>query len=283
VLGFLDRSFFKASKSFSSRFLYTCLPNNPKWDIPPPSQEEREELRALCTQKFYYLGKGAHCYAFLSADRNYVIKFHRYASHMRIFPWLTHPFSYQFNERRKKIKKHNFEILDYNLSNYKTSFEDLKEESGLLFVHINKTDYLKQSVTIVDKIQGEHVIPLDQTTFVVQRCAELPYDALNRYSALHDLDGAKRVVSQIIHLIVDCCNKGYVDQDPVLHKNYGVLASRAIHIDIGDLVHDETFKERSLQADYVSQITDCLRQRLERDYPELVTHYHQEIEKLRTP
>lgn len=276
----LDRTFFKASKSFSLRFLYTCLPNDPRWDLPPPSSEELHLLDQILNQKFHYLAKGAHCFAFMSEDEKYVIKFHRYASHMRVFPWLTHPFSYQFNERRKKIKAHNFEILDYNLSNYKASYEDLKKESGLILVHINRTNYLNKAITISDKIQGEYTVPLDQVTFILQHKADLIYPTLDQLYAAHEIDKAKQVVSQIIHLISSCCEKGYVDQDPILRKNYGLLANEAIHIDIGDMVKDDTVRDKQTRVAHVKELTECLRVRLEKEYPELLEHYAQEIARL---
>ncbi len=276
----LDRVFFKASKSFSPRFFYTCLPNDPKWDLKEPSTEELALLDTILDQKFHYLNKGAHCFAFMSEDEKYVIKLHRYASHMRVFPWLTHPFSYQFSERRKKIKQHNFEILNYNLANYKTSYENLKEESGLILVHINRTNNLKRTVTVVDKIKGEYTIPLDQVTFILQRKADLIYPTLDKLYQEGQLSDAKQIVSQIIGLISSCCEKGYIDQDPLLYKNYGLLGTQAIHIDIGDLIRDESVKEREARIAHVKELTRALEQKIEQSYPKLLEHYNREINAL---
>ncbi len=276
----LDRIFFKESHSFSLRFLYTCLPNDPRWDLPEPSKEELSLLDSIVHQKFHYLDKGAHCFAFISEDKKYVIKFHRYASHMRIFPWLNHPFSYQFNKERKKIKAHNFKTLDYNLANYKTSYENLKEESGLILVHINRTDTLKKTLTLVDKRGGEYKVPLDQVTFILQHKADLIYPTLDRLYGAHQIDQAKAVVSQIIHLMVACCDKGYVDQDPILRKNYGLLENQAIHIDIGDLIRNDTMKEKESRRLHIIELTASLKKRIENSYPQLLDHYNKEISSL---
>src|SRR5690349_18451399 len=105
----LDRYFFKRNGSFTIRFLSTTLPNRTEWDIALPTQDTEALLDSLLSKPFTYFAKGTHCYAFLSQDGNYIIKFHRYPSHMRPMPWLTHPLSYHFNKRRIAIKKYNLE------------------------------------------------------------------------------------------------------------------------------------------------------------------------------
>lgn len=280
LLARVDRLFFKRNNSFSIRFLYTCLPNDPRWDLPTLTENQRAELSQILSQKFYYLAKGAHCYAFISEDKNYVIKFHRYPSHMRIFPWLNHPFSYQFSERRKKIKAHNIEKLQVNLRSYMNSYHNLQDETGLILLHINRSQNIKHRVRLVDKTRAEYQIPLDDVTFILQKRADLIYPTLDRLTREKKHEEAKQVVSHIIELILSCCQKGYVDEDPVLKKNYGLLPDRAIHIDVGDLIRKNGIEMRENYIPHVKEITESLRIRLENDYPELIEHYYQTIEQL---
>lgn len=279
-LAHVDRIFFKRNSSFCVRFLYSSLQNNLEWDLPTPSTEQKELLDEILKQKFFYLAKGAHCYAFVSEDQKYVIKFHRYPSHMRIFPWLNHTFSYQFSERRKKIKEYNFRRLRINLASYRDSYQNLKEETGLILLHINQTDDLRRTVTLIDKTQSEYKVPLDKVTFILQHKADLIYPTLDRLVNDRKLEEAKQAVSHIIQLITSCCQKGYVDQDPILRRNYGLLKDRAIHIDIGDLVKNEAISLKENYTSHVREMTESLRKRLEENYPELLAHYHGEIEKL---
>ena len=280
TLARIDRVFFKRNHSFCIRFIYSSLDNRPEWDLPPPSTAEVAQLDEVLKQKFHYLAKGCHCYAFISDDQQYVIKFHRYASHMRIFPWLNHPFSYQFSEHRKEILKHNMQKLAENLQSYKNSAEDLKDETGLIMLHINRSDTLQRHVTLIDATQAEYRVPLDQVSFILQRKAELIYPTLDKLISERKIDAAKQVVTNVIHLIADCCKKGYVDEDPVLRKNYGLIADRAIHIDVGDLVKNEKIQLRENYIPHVKEMTQSLRVRLEKHYPELVSHYDSEIASL---
>jgi hypothetical protein len=281
TLARIDRIFFKRNHDFCILFLYSSLPNQPEWDLPPLLPEEESALDKILKQKFCYLGKGTHCYAFLSEDQKYVIKFHRFPSHMRIFPWLTHPLSYQFSKHRKKIKDYNMKKLYYNLENYKNSYRDLKEESGLILLHINKTDSLHRRVTLVDRTKAEYQVSLDQVTFILQHKADLIYPTLDRLIKEDKIDEAKKVVSNIIHLIATSNQKEYIDNDPVLHRNYGLLSDyRAIHIDIGDLIKKKGGTLRENDIPHVKEMTESLRKRLENTYPQLLEHYHQEINSL---
>jgi hypothetical protein len=279
-LGYIDRTFFKRNSSFCIRFLYSCLPSNPKWDLPFLPKEEASHLDEILNQKFYYLAKGAHCYAFISEDKQYVIKFHRYPSHMRLFPWLNRPFAYQFEERRKKIKEYNIQRLCASFQSYQESYLQLKEETGLILLHINPTDNLHKTITLVDKTQATYRVPLDKVTFILQHKADLIYPTLDKLMQENRIDEAKDTVSSIVRLITTCCQKGYVDEDPVLRKNYGLLAGRAIHIDIGSFVKNEEMKHKKNYIPHVKEMTESLRQRLEKNYAALLDHYHQEIEGL---
>ena len=276
----IDRVYFKRNHSFCIRFIYSSIDNRPEWDLPSPSPKEVSLLDEVLKQKFHYLAKGCHCYAFISEDQQYVIKFHRYASHLRIFPWLNHPFSYQFSEHRKSIMTHNLEKLKENLQSYTHSAQALKEETGLIMLHINRTDTLQRSVTLVDATQAEYRVPLDQVTFILQHKANLIYPTLDKLLLEKKIDDAKKVITDVVCLITDCCKKGYVDEDPVLRKNYGLIAGRAIHIDVGDLVRNEKIQLRENYIPHVKEMTESLRVRLEKQYPELLSHYYKEIQSL---
>jgi hypothetical protein len=280
LLNVTDRFFFKQNNSFCLRFIHTCLPSREEFALPPPTQEELTQLDTILEQPFYYLAKGTHCFAFLSEDARYVIKFHRFASHMRPFPWLNHPFSYLFGRKRKEIKAYNLKRLHYHFTNYKQSFLNHKEETALLLVHLNRTKTLNRSVTLVDKTGISYEVSLDAVTFILQQKAELIYPTLDTLYAEERFDEAKALLSNIITLITKCCKKGYVDEDPILRKNYGLIDAQAIHIDIGDLIQRPGIEKKENYVPYVKELTAPLRLHLEKQCPELLAHYTQEIDAL---
>lgn len=274
----VDKRAFKANDHFNVRHVQPSIEADPRFDIP---STDTAALKAIVQQPFYYLAKGCHAFAFVSEDRQYVIKFHRYPSHMRVLPWLNRPFSYQFSTKRKKIKEYNWQRIRYHLENYKNSFCDLKEECGLIYMHPNVTDDLDEKIHLIDKNGNHYHLPLNRMTFILQKRADLLYPTLDRLTQNQDLESAKQVVSSVIELFLRCCQKGYVDEDPILRRNYGVLGTQFIHIDLGDLVYQEEIKQPSNYIPHVRNRTFSLRKRLVRDYPHLVEHYDQEISKLK--
>ncbi len=275
LLGRADRLFFKKNNSFSSRFLFSSLSHSPLFEIPSPTEEELSVLDMALKERFYYLGKGAHCYAFASENGEYVIKFHRFASHMRVLPWLNHPLSYWLKEKRRHIKQHNEEKLTYNLLSYKNSYKDLREETGALFLHINKTRHLARTARIVDAMGFMHNIPLDTVTFILQRKAKMIYPSLAECMKYGNIEGAQRIIRQLIDLMIISCQKGYADNDPLFHKNHGLLKDRAIHIDMGDLTQDQTLRTQEAYIPYIRKITSSLQDHLSSHYPDLLPYYNE--------
>ena len=116
------------------------------------SQLMPNELKNVLDQPYHYLAKGAQSYVFTSADKQTVIKFFR-IYHLIPPIWLTtlsFPLPLQTYKIRKMLEKRS--ELDKDFQSYKIAFEELKDETGLLFLNLNKTDHLKKSLTIYDKI-----------------------------------------------------------------------------------------------------------------------------------
>lgn len=275
----LDRIHFSHARKFCPRMLYSNLPNNPNWECPPPSVEQKTVIDTICSQPFRYLAKGNHCFAFVSEDDQYVIKFHRFPSHMRMFPWLNRPLVYELYEKRKKIKEHNFQRMAINFLSYKNGFANLKDESGLIYVHTNKSSYLNKKVCLIDDSGAKHYIPLDRTTFILQKKAKLIYPTLKELYAKKDFPQAHSIIHQLFTLMLTSADKGYVNDDPVLYKNCGLLDGHAIHIDIGDLIEQPNILDPAVRLAYIREVTGPMRRYFAREMPELIPYYDQEMEK----
>ncbi|HEY2811521.1 MAG TPA: hypothetical protein VGJ00_09070 [Rhabdochlamydiaceae bacterium] len=266
----VERFFFKGNASFSLGFLYSSLPNNPSWDLPALTSEQGQQLDEILAQPFTYFAKGTHCYAFASEDGKYVLKFHRYPSHMRLFSWLKSPLAYRLDPRRIQIKEHNVARHAEIMENYKASFSDLKEETGVILLHINCTEHLKKTATLIDKAKNRYSLPLDDVTFILQHKAKLIFPALESYFASGQTERTKESLQHIVQLIVNSWQKGYLNKDPVLKKNYGLLANRAIYIDTGDLKQE---KVKDMES-HLAEVTAPLRQWLQEHSFDLCEYFY---------
>ncbi len=162
-------------------------------------------------QKFYLRDQGGQSYVFVSADENYVLKFFKDMPR----PWLALA-SYQ----KKKLGK-----LKRTLNGYQLAFNHLREDTGLLSLHLSPTAS-PLLTTLVDRLGIEHAIDLSSTYFVLQRkAAPLP-------------DFSAATVSQISRLVKKRASAHIADHDPRLQANLGWIDNRPIFIDPGRFVED---------------------------------------------
>lgn len=273
----LDRYFFKNNDSFSIRFIHSTLSYNPDWETPHLSPEEKSAVDKILDQKFYYLDKGGQSFAFVSADGNYVLKFCKFPSALRPLSWLSHTFSKWKPSRIQEAKKSR-KKLHNAFHSFKLAYEELKEETGLIYLHLNASHDFKKNVTIVDKLGSHYQVSLDKVSFLLQKKARLIYSVLDDYKAKNNHASAKAAIGQLIHLVASCGKKGIVDYDAILRKNYGFLNDRAIHIDLGEFARNNDVKHPERLKAHVLEMTGSLRTRLEKFYPEFLPYYDQEIE-----
>ncbi len=221
----LDRYFLKQNDGFCIHHILTNWEERPEESIPFP----KEIALPLLDQKFHYLGKGHQSYVFASENGQTVLKFYRFPSHLRPFPWLRHPFSYRWSAKRKQIKAYNLQKFSDTLQSYRIAFEELKEDCGLIAVHLAPTHDLHAAATIVDRLGRQYTVDLDQVVFLLQRKAEMIFPLLEKQNGA----GREKMIHEISKLIQRRCQKGITDQDAILEKNYGWLDHQAIHIDLG--------------------------------------------------
>jgi hypothetical protein len=259
---------------FAIEKISSSLPFHPEWEV---TSSLHPELEQILSQKYRYLGKGAQCFVFLSEDRNHVIKFFRH-SHMRAPLWLKlFPFPGKletFRQEKIRIKESK---LYKDFASYKIAYEEMREMTGLEYLHLNKTVGICPKITIVDKIGIAHLIDLDQMEFLVQKRADLIYPALDQMIANGEIETGKRALSSLVRLLKLRSEKGIFDKDPDLNTNFGFQNGEAVQIDIGRFKRDVSRTDPSVYREELIRITDNLRQHLDQKSPELSEHLHKEV------
>lgn len=252
------------------------MTNDPRWEAGAPP----ENLQKLLGQRFTYLKSGGQCYAFLSEDGKYVVKFFKY--HLRRVPWiLAHlPLPAKYAKLREKQRINREKKLLRDFSSYKLAYEELREESGLVFIHLNKTENLNLRLTVVDKLHIEHSLNLDQLEFVIQDRATLAFAHFETLIKENQISEAKESIDSMLHLLVSRCQKGIYDEDPRLHRNLGFVGAKAILIDVGRLRPDTARTSHAVYVNDVQAITDELRVWLLKHSPELAGYLQERVAKL---
>ena len=243
----------------------SSLAFNKEWETSPLNEKEQQELLIALEKPFSYLGSGGQCYAF--ASDTHVIKFFK---HHRRSSFLT----IQEKKRRKKEAKF---LRDF--TSYKLSFENLREETGLLFVHLNKTDTLCKKITIIDKIGIAHTLSLDEYEFVVQKRGTLAHIHLDTLMQKGDVECAKRSIDSLLGILKQRCQKGIFDEDAKIHRNVAFIEEKAVLIDVGRFRKDPSRKNPEVYKKDIRMITKRLKAFLVK-YPELDAYLEKKVDEL---
>ncbi len=277
IIAFVPDFCFKQTDGFSVSRLQSAFPSDPHWDISPLSSLDQAAFDKAIGQKYRYLGFGGQCFAFESEDGQYVVKFfkHRLRKPQAWLMTLPLPESLQSKcskQYKRILSKH---YRDFN--SYKLAFDFLKEETGLIAIHLNKTDNLHKNLTISDKLQISYQIDLDQTEFIVQKKAQLVYPTIAEMMKHGNIEMVKKSLHSILHLIVSRCKKKIFDEDPRIHRNVGLIGTDAIFIDIGRFKPDEQRSNPEIYKRDLSTITRCFKKWLGENYPALIPIFEEEM------
>ncbi|HUD01508.1 MAG TPA: hypothetical protein VMR37_04225 [Rhabdochlamydiaceae bacterium] len=205
-----------------------------------PEEPLKRQASEILNQKFTYLNHGGQMTVYESQDKKYVLKFfnprtvikrdwfYRFDKLRRLnsLKWITNTYF------RKKARMKRFFLR------YEMSFQDLRDETGLVYVHLDPSTCLSRGVDVVDKEGSLHRIELDAYPFVLQKKVELTMNHLDRLLKNGDVEGAKKSVEQIYDLFLSRAQKGYTDRLQTLYKNYGFFEGRAVQLDIGRIRKD---------------------------------------------
>lgn len=267
------RELSKGGKRFSPAHIVSEFDHNPAWDVKV-SDDLYSFVNVITQQPFFWLSKGFQAYAFVSEDNEYVIKFFQ-QQRLRERPFLEHPFAYifhkSFRDKCAYIKHHREEIF----SSSKLVFEEIPEETGILFVHLNKTVDLLRGIRLRDSAGQSFKIKPDRVSFIIQRKAQYVLPTLTQCMKEGKVDMAKARLDQIFDLLLTLAKKGIVDSDYALirNNNIGFTKDRAIYIDTGHIT-------KNVNLDAKKQMEYEFRKRLRPlydwltiKYPELAAYF----------
>jgi hypothetical protein len=235
--------------------------------VAQPLQEESHpfvsaELDLALSQPYTHLGNGGQCFAFLSADGNYVIKFIKKKA-FDLPRWAAYlPAFIVQNKIAKREAKRNKVFSAFTLS-----YDNLRDETGLLYVHVNQTHDQK-----ILNVEG-NAIPLDDVSFVVQRRADLAFHRIDALMGSGNVEGAKEAIFQLLQLNLELYQKGFRNRDANFRSNCGFDGDKAILIDVGRIVPSDTVDiEKEIR-----RITPRFHRYLEQRHPELVPYFEQQV------
>lgn len=271
-----ERTCYRLTDGFWMSKVTSSLESDPRWDVEPLTAEAAQAVNQVLDQPFHYLGSGGECYVFLSQDGHTVMKvFKHYRMRTNLFckEWkLPRPL-------KKYVDSHQ-ERFERIFTSCKIAYEELREETGLLYIHLNKTKHLKKTLTLTDKIGVVHQVDLDNLEFVLQKRGELLFPKLDQLMKNGEAEKAQAMIDSLLHLIVSRCQKGVADCDPALKRNFACLKDRVIGIDIGPYSKDPFLKEERAWKRELFCETLKLRQWVRKHHPSISEEVNAKIDRI---
>lgn len=268
------------SEGFSIRQIRSSLPYISKGAISPPSEEKLGEVRKILDQPFHYLGKGTQAYVFESLDGEFVLKFFKH-KHLRQYERLAELPMPAFLKRTLKEKADRRRLrVEELFASCKFAYEELPEETGLVFIHLNKLPQTNVVVELRDKLGITHLVKLDDYEFMIQKRATLVHVALAKCIEEENMRQARVYIGQILDSIVERCQGGIRDRDRALSQNiaFSKDESRVLFIDFGQFEKDATLMEPTNLRKELVRRGASLKAYMDEKFPLLTPIVQEELE-----
>lgn len=234
---------------FTPNTIHSNLPYSSERDAPFLSQNHQEKILNILNQPYTYFGKGAQCYAFISQDGRYVLKFFKSKHHRlnylaRLLAAL--PILNSYYTVKIKTKEKNLSAI---FKGYLLSYQLLPEDSGIVYMHLNSTDHLKNNVKVLDGFGTPWSISLDSSIFILQDYCETLGQVLSKALKEGDAELAAGRLKQVVDMYMRGYEKNIYDRDHAVLRNTGFADGHPIHLDVGHFTlaenseTDEFFKK----------------------------------------
>ncbi len=266
----VERLCHRATDGFALVNVYAPTGDNAKWhrtDTPDPK---------LLNQTYRYLDSGSQSYVFVSDDGKTILKLFKF-QHMRTPLWLDFlPSKGKLGKKRCKKRK----TLEKTFNSYSLAYDQLKEETGLHYIHLDKTDHLHQKLTITDKIGRHHTLDLDKIEFILQKRGTLAYNSITQWVERGEIHKARLGIRNLLQLAVHRCHLGIFDKDPDFSTNFGFIKETPFQIDFGRLSPSEVEKEPTTYAPEMIRITRDFEEWISENHPDLLNSFRKELDEI---
>ncbi len=231
---------------------------------------DKGTIDPILNQNFYLFAKGGQTYAFESEDHQYVLKLFKF-QHLRIPPilkWL--PLTGHLDKLKQKKIGYKASMLKKAYQSYRDAFFYFKEEALLEEINLsNKKNRYQSRLTIYDAQKIRFELDPNTTPFILQKKVVLFESAIQNHLKVGDFSFVKEAICSCIDLLMKRIDLGFIDNDCYLHKNIGLIGSKAMLLDIGtlektpNLTHETKVKQLSYVLESVFQMIE--------PYPKLQT------------
>ena len=273
----LRASYYFLSEGFSLARIEAPIHFHANLSLPEPTPTTLQELRTIMHQRFFYLKKGSQAYAFISEDKTHVLKLFK-LHHMQPADWiLSIPVPGCLSSYRDNLVKRRAFRISLTLQSYKIAAEQLPDECALVYTQILPTTTYSLPVTIVDAIGRTYTIDLAAHGYALQKALRLVPSSFDGWIKNNDMVHAKEAIDSLCTLMARRSAKGIQDLDPDLHKNAGLLGTKAAILDIGSFILNPKMATPEEAQRDIRKVFEHFSVWLQQKSPELASYLDEKI------
>jgi hypothetical protein len=273
-----ERFVHQITEGFTLLNIWDSYSFDPKWE--PSHHQDWEIIRPVTLQKYRFLRSGGQNYAFISEDGDYVLKVTKY-KRMRIPVWIEPIplFSPLLELKERKIAKKK-KILDLTFDSYLIAFNSLSDFSGIVYLHLNKTSHLKQTLILVDLLGIEHSIDLDNYAFILQKRGKLTFKYFDDLMFEGEVEKSKEMLRKMVRYVAHRISLCIEDHDIGFGTNFGVLDDKPFQLDLGSLRFNPSFASEAKFTHKLNESLEDLVVWLKCTHPSLIPTLEDEVASL---
>lgn len=252
---------------FSSRRIHSlAYPAAEDWD---------EEARKALQQTFYYIGRGRQCFAFASQDGKYVLKLPRTDIYKTPF-WVK---ALPLHAYREKLEKNHNEKEEFLLNSFRISFNELKDQTGLLAIHLGQSTSKGLFLTVKDAFGCKHRLPLATTSFILQYKHPILMKEFAKAMEIGDQKRAEKILEAILITITERARKGILNRDRSFLRNYGFDGKNAYQIDVGSFFKKPDLSPEEAYQKSLRDSIDPIQEWLSQNFPEIQIYFNTKLKE----
>lgn len=241
------------------------------------SKIDIDSLRSILEQPLSYIGRGGQCYAFATLDNKYVVKLLKYNNNYpRI--WLKlFPFPLGLEEYRQKKLQIKQRKLEGEYRSYQIAFNELKDETGIIYFHLQKKTLPPIKLQIRDKLGIHHTLPADEYQFYVQKKGTPFYAGIEKVLSTNGIEGVKPLLDEVVQYLIKRCEKKITDKDDGMHRNFAFFEGTPFQIDIGQFSYSESLNSKEGYKEDLFFFTKDFQRWLEKTNSSLAKYFQDRL------
>jgi hypothetical protein len=234
-----------------------------------------EETQRTINQTFYFVGRGRQCFAFQSQDGKYILKIPRTDIYKTPF-WVR---ALPIRSYRAQLEARHEAKKQFILESFRISFYELKNQTGLLAIHLGSSPKSGRTITLVDASGWKHNMQLDKLPFLLQYKKPILIDSFLQALKTGNQNEAGKILDALVAAITERASKGILNLDRRFIDNYGYDGEKAFQIDVGSFFKKPDLTLPDAREKSLRDSIDPVKEWLTELYPEMLNYLDLSINK----